>query len=349
MTRQPSSSTTTSSPGRTSRSSSAPTRSSEQVSEATTQSPSSRPSDERPEAVRVAEGDEPALDDRDDRVRALEPGHRVRDRLLERRLVVRDQRGDHLAVGARAQADALRGELLAERVGVGQVAVVPERDRPRPALVDERLRVRPLRRAGRRVAGVADRDLALQALELALVEDLRDEAHVAHRGDVPAVGDGDPGGLLAAVLEREQAEEGDARDVALRRADAEDAAHQTAVPICSAKSGTSAGRAGEDEAHVLARIVDVGGEPAPRGHLGDAPPATPSIADVVRRARATAPPRQIRRISRPLRQVTQCYLAPNHADGVSATPFLRDARTFGTRPTQPTTGVGGIERPSVSL
>ena len=41
-----------------------------------------------------------------------------------------------------------------------EVAVVAERDRPRAAVLDERLRVRPLRRAGRRVAGVADRDLA---------------------------------------------------------------------------------------------------------------------------------------------------------------------------------------------
>ena len=61
---------------------------------------------ERPEAVRVAERDQRALRERDDRVRAVEPPHRVRDGLVERRLVVRDQRRDHLAVGGRAQRDA---------------------------------------------------------------------------------------------------------------------------------------------------------------------------------------------------------------------------------------------------
>ena len=72
--------------------------------------------------------------------------------------------------------------------------------------------------------------VAVQAAQLLLVEDLRDEAHVAQHRQAAVVGDGDPGGLLAAVLEREEPEVGDARDVALGRADAEDAAHQATVP-----------------------------------------------------------------------------------------------------------------------
>ncbi len=57
-----------------------------------------------------------------------------------------------------------------------------ERDRARAPVLDQRLRVRPLRRAGRRVARVADRELPVQAAQLLLVEDLGDEAHVAeHR------------------------------------------------------------------------------------------------------------------------------------------------------------------------
>ena len=57
-----------------------------------------------------------------------------------------------------------------------------ERDGAHAAVVDERLRVRPVNAAGRRVARVADRDLAGERLQLLLVEDLGDEAHVAeHR------------------------------------------------------------------------------------------------------------------------------------------------------------------------
>jgi hypothetical protein len=41
-----------------------------------------------------------------------------------------------------------------------QVAVVPERDRARAPVLDDRLRVRPLGGAGGRVAGVPDRQLA---------------------------------------------------------------------------------------------------------------------------------------------------------------------------------------------
>jgi hypothetical protein len=77
---------------------------------------------------------------------------------------------------------------------------------------------------------VADRDLAAQPAQLLLAEDLGDETHVAQDGDPPPVGNGDSGGLLAPVLEREEAEVGEAGDVPLRPVDAEDAAHQAAPP-----------------------------------------------------------------------------------------------------------------------
>src|SRR5262249_6394754 len=114
---------------------------------------------------------------------------------------------------------------------VHEVAVVAEGNRPRAAVLHERLRVRPLRRARRRVARMADRDLPLQAVELLLVEDLRDEAEIAQRGEAAVLGDGDPRGLLASVLQREEAEVREARDIALGRVHAEDAAHQRTSPI----------------------------------------------------------------------------------------------------------------------
>ena len=74
-----------------------------------------------------------------------------------------------------------------------------------------------------------DRRAPGQGLQLALVEDLGDEAHVAHGEHAPAVADGDAGALLPAVLERVEREVGEAGDVAAGRVDAEDAAHQPAA------------------------------------------------------------------------------------------------------------------------
>ncbi len=70
-----------------------------------------------------------------------------------------------------------------------------------------------------------DRDLSAEALQLLLGEDLCDEPELAEDGQAPAVGDGDPGRLLPSVLEGVQSEVRDARDVAARRVDSEDAAH----------------------------------------------------------------------------------------------------------------------------
>ena len=105
---RPSSSAITSSPGRTSRSK----RRADEVERAglgrddrVVAEPAEH---ERPEAVRVAEGEELAVGEPDDGRRALEPPHRRRDGFLERPLVVGDQRRDHLRVGG-------RGERLADR------------------------------------------------------------------------------------------------------------------------------------------------------------------------------------------------------------------------------------------
>src|SRR5437868_7357003 len=197
--------------------------------------------DERPEAERIAEADQLPFGQGGDGEGSLEPGHRVRDRLAERRRVVRDQCRDHLRVRGGHESDAVAGELLTQLSRVDQVAVVPERDRACAAVVDERLRVRPVRRAGRRVAGVTDRDLTVQSAQLLLGEDLRHEAEIAGHGQPALVRDGDAGRLLAAVLEREETEVADARDVALGGADAEDAAHQVTSPIWTRRSQPSPG------------------------------------------------------------------------------------------------------------
>ena len=85
------------------------------------------------------------------------------------------------------------------------------------------LRVAPGARARRRVADVADRQVTLERRELALVEDLRDEAHVLDDGDGLAVADRDAGRLLAPVLQGVDAEVREVGDGLARCVHAEDA------------------------------------------------------------------------------------------------------------------------------
>jgi len=54
-----------------------------------------------------------------------------------------------------------------------------------------------------------DRDVALQRVQRGLVENLRDQAHVLEHHDLVAVADRDPRRLLAAVLQRVEAEVGE--------------------------------------------------------------------------------------------------------------------------------------------
>ena len=229
--RAPCSSMTTSSPGRSSRSSRAPIRSSAHVSDASTHASSRRPttSGRIPSGSRKPASAPLREDDRGER--ALDVRHRVGHgvgQVVGR--VLGDQGGDHLGVGCRLEADAPFAQVGAERRRVGQVAVVAERDRSVARMAHDRLGVLPHRRSRGGVAGVADRDVAGEARQARLVEHLVHEAHVLHRHHLRAVRDGDPGALLAAVLEGVEAEVGEPGDVAVviagRVVDAEDAAHQ---------------------------------------------------------------------------------------------------------------------------
>ncbi len=151
------------------------------------------PQRERSHAVRVAEGDDRALGHHHGRVGALQARHHVGDRVLDELAVVGgDQRRDDLRVGGAAEGDPGLLQLGPEVDRVGQVAVVGE-SQLATVVAPDRLRVLPGAAAGGRVADVADRHIALQRLQLLLVEDLGDEAGVAQRGDVAAHAGGDPG------------------------------------------------------------------------------------------------------------------------------------------------------------
>ena len=173
--------------------------------------------DERTDAERIAERDEPAAgDQRDDGVRAaaapVHAGHRREDgvgvelRVMRRALELEGQHvQQHLGIGIGVDVAEIELEELAlQRLAVGEVAVVRERDAERRIDV-ERLRLELRGRAARgRIAAVADADRAQQVAHVARAEDV---AHVAarlvHVKRRAVVGD-DAGGVLAAMLQEQQ-------------------------------------------------------------------------------------------------------------------------------------------------
>ena len=114
--------------------------------------------------------------------------------------------------------------LVGELRGVGQVAVVAEGEVDAAGVAEHGLGVAPGAGAGRRVAGVADGHVAGEAAERPLVEDVGDQAHVLDDRDRPAVGHGDAGRLLAAVLQGVEPEVGQVGDRLAGGVHAEDAA-----------------------------------------------------------------------------------------------------------------------------
>ena len=178
----------------------------------------------RPHAVRIPHAVHGVLVHDHQRERTLEQRHRVRDGLLERTPVLRQQRRDHVGVRRRARLVVRLVHHRSDVDRVRQVAVVPQRN-PAPAgrnRAEGRLRVLPLAGPGGRVPRVSDPDVTLQCGERRLVEDLSDEAHVLVDDDARAVGDRDAGCFLATVLEGVQAEEDELGDLFTRRPYAEE-------------------------------------------------------------------------------------------------------------------------------
>ena len=97
------------------------------------------------------------------------------------------------------------------------------RDLPVRAVDQDRLRVGELALAGRRIAHVADGQRPGQLRQRLAVEDVGDVAHRPRDAHLLAVGRGDAGALLAAVLQRVEAEVGHVGRFGMAE-DAEDAA-----------------------------------------------------------------------------------------------------------------------------
>ena len=160
------------------------------------------PERERPEAMRVAHRDQAVFGDQRKRERAGQLGDRLDQRVFHRsglRPGVEVQHHFGVAVGLEDRSGS--DQAFAHFVGVDDVAVVTDPDLPVHAVDQDRLRIRQLAVAGRRVAGVANRDVARQRGERGFVEDLVDVTHLLDQPDPFAVGRRHPGALLPAMLQ----------------------------------------------------------------------------------------------------------------------------------------------------
>ncbi len=128
-------------------------------------------------------------------------------------VAVGDELDDDLGVGGGGEDGAVALQAFARGAEVDEVAVVGDGDKALGGLDGDGLRVEEGGVAGGGVAGVADGDVAGEPGENGVGEDLGDEAHALHVGDVVAVGGGDAGGLLPAMLEGVEAPVGEAGGV----------------------------------------------------------------------------------------------------------------------------------------
>ena len=203
---------------------------------------------ERPHAPRIAESVELVLRAEDDRVCAARVGQNRGDPVEHRALRFDDQLRHDFGIGCCLQ-HRRRGERLAKLVGVGQVSVVCEGEVAELRAFEQRLRVDDQRRTGRRVARVADCDVAAEPAENLFVEDGAEQTHLLVRSDRPAVSRRDTGRLLSAMLQRIQRKEREAGCIASGCEDSGYPAHLTPLYqaaslkiACRRKSGARQGR-----------------------------------------------------------------------------------------------------------
>ena len=150
------------------------------------------PDRQRPEAPRVADGDHLVLGQQHQRERALPRRQRALEALLPGAPAGGgEHQRDHLGVAGGGEAEAAREQLVAQRRGVDDVAVVGDGQRAVHRLDEERLDVALGVRAGGRVAGVADRVVAGERRQHGRREHVGDEPLVLVQPRPLPVADGD--------------------------------------------------------------------------------------------------------------------------------------------------------------
>ena len=195
---------------------------------------------QRANAERVAEGEDAGADhQRHRRIRAAAAAVHAADRVenifgrgAQARAAdrgaqfMREHIQQDFRIGRGVQlAQVLAKQFLAQARGVGQVAVVPERDAERRIDI-ERLRLGARIAAGGRVAGVPDSHAAFELQHVALAEYIAHQSVVLAQIDALAVAGHDAGRVLAAVLDDAEA----LVEIVVGRAGSENAdhaAHQT--------------------------------------------------------------------------------------------------------------------------
>ena len=169
--------------------------------------------DQRPDAERVAAGDQPDLGQDEQRIGPLDLLERV-DQLVEHRRMMRGchQVDDDLGVRGGLEDRAAPVERAPKLHRVRQIAVMRDRKAALGEFGEQRLDVAQCAGAGGRVADMADGGAAGErADDPVLVECPRDMAAGAMRVEAGAVAAGDPAGFLPAMLQRVQAERDEAR------------------------------------------------------------------------------------------------------------------------------------------
>ena len=198
------------SPGSTSRTYSAPIRSKAQVSEATSQASLQAAQDQRAEAARIANGVDFVAREHQQRVGAFDLIERVAQRARQiARRAARHQVHDHFGVAGGLENRAAMFEGAAQLAGVGEVAVVRQRELALVAIDDDGLRVDQRGVAGGGVARVADGGGAGQARQHLRLKISCTRPMPFCRCSVGAVGGDDAGRFLAAMLQRVEAEIGE--------------------------------------------------------------------------------------------------------------------------------------------
>ena len=157
---------------------------------------------QRPHAQGVAHSDQAFLRQRGQRIGAFDLAQRVDHALLDAELQTgRDEMDDHFSVAGRLEQAAAPYQLLAQLVGIGEIAVVADGETAEFEIGEKRLDVAHRHFAGGRVAHMADPGMPRQPADHVLgAEILADMAHGAMGVKLLAVIGDDPGRFLAAML-----------------------------------------------------------------------------------------------------------------------------------------------------
>ena len=170
--------------------------------------------DERPEPVGIAQSVQPSLMDDEQVEGALEEAEHLDEGFVKCRLTgAGDQVENQLCVGGSLKDRARVEELSAQRLGVGYVAVVNQREAALVALDGDRLGVFDPVAALGRVTDVPDADARRVGLADVAGEDVRHHADIAVGDQLPVPLVADSAALLPAVLQCEQQVEEFLRDV----------------------------------------------------------------------------------------------------------------------------------------